>query len=158
MRTVQQIIDAAYARSKDAQQGVDADQAGELLPIIADRLGLFFQMGARVNPEFFATSKDVSPTGSYWERPPDAEMVYWMEDSSGNEVVRVPRDDQGAEPSKLAVYSLGQRYYPATRSAMHPSGALTFIYAKKPDALTGSSSTTDHPNTCLLYTSDAADE
>ena len=143
MRTVQQIIDAAYARSKDAQQGVDADQAGELLPLIEDRLGIFFQLGARVNPEFFATSKEVAPTGSYWQRPSDAEMIYWVEDSSGEEVVRVPRDDQQAEPAALCLYRLGQRYYPVTQVARSPSGTLTFLYAKKPDSLTGLSSTID---------------
>lgn len=136
MRQVQQIINNAYARQKRAQQGVDANANTELRPQLFDILGIYFGLGARVNPEFFAVQESVAWDAAIagWRRPAAAELIYDIEDQENDEVVRVPRDDQGCEPSMKAVYRFGQAYYPVSGfSAPASSAPLIFRYSKKPD-------------------------
>lgn len=136
MRQVQEIINSAYARQKRAQQGVDANEDTELRPQLHSILGAFFQLGARVNPEFFSVEERVrwSDRLQGWPRPPAAELIHWVETTGGTEVVRVPRDDLRAEPGAPCIYRLGQVYRPAGSPKGPEDGvSLRFIYAKRPD-------------------------
>ena len=138
MRQCQEIINAAYARQKQASQGEDADEDNELRPLLEDIVGTFFGIGARINPAWFSETEVVAWDAgiSGWTRPSAAEMVHWIEDENGAEVIRVPRDDQGAEPGRPTVYRMGGAYYP-TGLALGPAATedLTFIFAKRPDAI-----------------------
>lgn len=139
MRTAQEIINHAYARQARAQQGADADEAGELLPILQQNLETYFQAGARQNPDYFSVERQVywDATRGGWLRPRNAEIVHHVRDEVGEIVARVPFDDQGAEPSEKSVYRLGGVYKPALLAEDHPreTSVLTFVYAKRPDTI-----------------------
>lgn len=138
MRSVQEIIRSAYARSKASQEDVSASSDGELRPQLSDILKTFFAIGARVNPEFFSTSEVIAYDAAVggWPRPTAAEAVWWIANGAGTRVVVVPHDDRDAEPGSPSVYRMGQVYLP-TGGALGPAAAvpLTFDYAKVPDAV-----------------------
>jgi hypothetical protein len=132
--TVQQILDAAHARSTKNDPGLIATQATELLKVVIRAMQGIYAYAARINPTFFAEQIDVPFAAGGWLRPSLAESIWRIEDPTLAEVVVVPYDDRvKAEPTIPAVYEFGQKFRPATALAPNPQGgSLTFFYAKRP--------------------------
>lgn len=139
MSTPTEIFTAAYAKSRKNQAGITATPA-ELLALFTRVYPMFWTIGARVNAGYFGKRSTVlfQLAEGGWPRPTDAEAIYLIEDSDGEEVIIVPFDERDADPFDPAVYEWGQVFYSAG-NALDPeeeSGvtALTFWYSKKPDA------------------------
>jgi hypothetical protein len=132
--TVRQILDAAYAKSAKSRPSVALTEATEGVLMVARAVRGLYAYAARVNPIFFAEFADVGISGGNWARPPAAESIFRLEQATGlfPEVVVVPFDDRKAEPSKPAVYELGQKFYSAGNPTDPVAGSLRFWYAKRP--------------------------
>lgn len=139
--TPNDIFTAAYAKSRKNNPGVTATPA-ELLNLFVRVYPLFWTIAARINPAFFGKQDPVlfdGLTTMGWPRPTDAESIFRIEDSTGEEVIVVPFDERDADPYVPAVYEWGQVFYSAGNS-LDPdeeSGVteLTFWYSKIPDAV-----------------------
>lgn len=138
MTTPDDIFTAAYAKSRKNNPGVTATPA-ELLNLFIRVYPLFWTIGARVNPAFFGKQDPVTylDTPGGWTRPDDAESIFRIEDSGGDEVIVVPFDERDADDLVPAVYEWGQVFYSAGNSLdpAEESGSttLTFWYSKIPD-------------------------
>lgn len=150
--TVQQVLDAAYGRSKKNDPGVDASETGELLPLVKRSMYGIFALAARVNPTLLAASEVISPGAGGWSRPSLAELVWRIEGqgtsggnvSDGDKVIVVPQDDLEADTTQPAVYRYGGVYYPAgNANDPNTTDELEFFYAKRPEFGTGDDATAD---------------
>ncbi len=133
--TVQDILDAAYAKSTKNQPGTIANETVELLSVVARKLAGIFSFAARIDPTHFATQEDVAGAASAWLKPETAEVVFRIEDTAFAEVVVVPIDDRLAADPKPALYEFGQSFF-ASAGQANPPGAtdtLKFWFAKRPD-------------------------
>ena len=136
MATVQEVINIAYARSKRAQQGVDA-LPEELFLALWDIMARYFSVGTRVNIEWFTVQEDVSYHSGEggWRRPSDAESVHLVM-TGGEKVAKVPFDQKTAEPEKPAIYRLGGIYRVAlTANGPPTTSPLTFFYCRRPQLI-----------------------
>lgn len=134
MITVRQILDAAYAKSAKTRPSVAVTEALEGIDIVIRAVQGLYAYAARVNPIYFAGTSLVGFGVDSWARPAEAETIFRIETTANPpaEVVVVPFDDRKAEPSKPAVYELGQKFYPAGNPFDPVSGNLTFWYSKRP--------------------------
>lgn len=130
--TVQAILDGAYAYSAKNRPGTIATDATELLQVVIRAHRGLYSVAARVNPIFFAESINVVFAAGGWLRPSLAESIWRIEKPDLTEVVVVPWDDKGAEPTEPAVYEFGQKFRSAGNTLDPVSGDLTFYYAKRP--------------------------
>lgn len=141
--TVQQIVLGAYAKSAKNRPLSIATDATELVEVVTRAIRGLYSYAARVNPLFFAQAADVGFLSGGWLRPANAESLFWIERvSDGAEVVVVPFDDRKAEPSKPAVYELGQVFQPAGNPG-DPSTMLRFFFSRRPVSLTSLADTLD---------------
>jgi hypothetical protein len=132
--TVQDILDAAYAKSRWNVPGQTATEDPELLEVVGRAQRGLFTLGARVNPVAFAMSEDlVADGGTAWWWPDALEALLRLE-VSGSEVIVVPFDQRGADPGRPAVYYLGNKFYPSGNAADPTPGSdtLTAWFAKRP--------------------------
>jgi hypothetical protein len=134
--TPEELMEAAYAKSMKNSPGQIASESTELLQVVIRTLRKFYSIAARVNPLYFADQTVVAAPGAAqpWPRPEGAESVFYITDSSGDEVVVVPFDDRTAESGKAAVYRVGKNYYSAG-NANDPdpaTDALTFWLSPRP--------------------------
>lgn len=144
--TVQEVLEAAYAKSTKNNPGTIATESVELLGVVQRALDGAFAVAARVNPYYFGESATVAGAGGSWARPVTAESIFRIEDASDNsEVVIVGFNDPEAESAKAAVYEYGQQFYPAG-NAPDPDPALDsliFYYSKAPTDLTATGDALD---------------
>lgn len=141
--TVQELLTAAYAKSKKNQPGRIATESTELVAVVNRVIRMYFQIAARVNPYFFAKSASVAFASTGWPRPSDAEAVLRITNPSAVEVVVVPIEDPTAESGLPAVYRISQEYRTAGNASDPTSGNLTFLYSKRPTDLTATTDTID---------------
>lgn len=132
--TVQDILNGAYGRSTKNQPGTIAAESSELLEVVNRIHRGIYAFGARLNPNFFAETASVAEVAGTWLRPDTAESIIRVEDSGNVEVTIVPIDDRAAEPTLLAVYEFGQKFFVA--AGLVPAGNLTFFYSKRPTTYT----------------------
>lgn len=130
MATYGEIITRAYGFSKKNQPNRIAEETSELVGQLNHGLRAFFAIAARVNPTFFGTSSAVAFVSPGWVRPATAEIVYWIETAAGAEVIIVPFDDRGAEPSMPGLFQLGMSYRPRGLGN-DPTGDLTFFFSRQ---------------------------
>jgi hypothetical protein len=133
--TVQDILDAAYAKSTKNQPGTIANEAVELLSVVARKLAGLYSFAARIDPTHFAVTANVVGSGSVWIKPEAAEVIFRIEDSADTEVVVVPIDDRLAADPKPALYEFGQTFIAESTQAAPPGATdtLTFWFSKRPD-------------------------
>lgn len=140
MATAREILERSLAKSSKNQRAHITWEV-EGLELVHRCLSLLFAAGSRINPEAFGHRAVVSPDaglGGYPKPAPPfhkaAELIYWIEDEAGEEVVVVPFFDLGAEPGKPALFREGNvfRPVPATKG-LAPTGPLTFLYARAAD-------------------------
>lgn len=143
--TVDDILEAAYAKSTKNNPGTIATESTELLQVVQRTLEGLFAVAARINPYHFAETVLTAATAStHWERPEGAESIFRIEES-GSEVVVVPFYDKMAESAKPAVYEYGQAFFPAGNAGdPDPStDSLDFYYSKAPEVLTATTDSLD---------------
>ena len=130
-RTAQAIIDMAYARSKRADPNAEDTTLEELVVILDEIIGTYFQEGARINPDYMGKREVVEwdEAREGWVRPPGAEMILRIEDAAGKEVPTVTFDDKKAEAS-AGVYPYGGIYYRSLDDSGLPAGRLVFFCAR----------------------------
>lgn len=131
MATVQAILQAAYNRSgrtRNQQLGVEGT---ELLEVTKRSVRTIFAIAARVNPFYFGKRLSVPFSAGVWTWPTDMELLYRLERGS-TEVVIVPVDQRDAEPSKPAVYGIGNQLFGAGGANDPTSGDLVFYYSRRP--------------------------
>lgn len=146
MTTAIDILREAYATSRLNEAERIADESGELLTLLNDRLRYYMAMGARKNRTRFGgrlvSAYDANAAG--WPIPQGAEMVLRLEAGSsmtspviaaGTEVALLPYDQRHIEPQKPAVYTLGAFVYPAGRAVDPGNGNLVFLTASAPAAI-----------------------
>lgn len=134
--TPEDVILAAYAKSKKNVSGQIASQEGELLALVGRALRGLFAFGARINPMAFATSTTQAGASGAWTWPDDVESWIRLEDNADDsEVVVVGFDQRTAEPGKPAVYYAGRSWYPAGNAGDPDpaSDTLKYWYAKRAD-------------------------
>jgi hypothetical protein len=151
--TVQQILDAAYAKSLKNRPGTIATESTELLQVVQRALNGIYALAARINPLFFASSSNVTLAAGSWARPETAESIFRIEGgtvapttpavATGAEVVVVPFDDRQAESGKPAVYRYGQKFFTAGNASDPVNNDLMFYYSKRPSTLSALTSTLD---------------
>lgn len=134
MRKVQEVLTAAYAKSKKNQPGAIASEGTELLDLVNRAFRGLWAVTARVNPFFFASSDTVSHDSEGWPRPTDAEAV-WRIELDSDRVIVVPLDDRAADPSRPAVYRWGQKYYGAGNPDDPTNEDLDFFFTTRPATL-----------------------
>lgn len=132
--SVQEILNGAYGRSTKNQPGTIAAETTELLKVVNRIHRRIYAFAARVNPIFFAETALVVEVSGSWVRPETAESIVRIENTSNVEVTIVPLDDRAAEPTLLAVYEFGQKFF--TAAGLTPTGNLTFWYSKRPTTYT----------------------
>lgn len=138
MSTVDDILVAAVARSRQNEPSDLATFGTELLAVVNRSLAALYAVAARLNPEYVGAIVTVTPSGGAWARPALAESVWRVETLAGATVAVLPPDDRAADPGVPAIYRLGRSYFPAGR-ANDPSGDLRFYCAMRPAALTATS-------------------
>lgn len=151
--TVQQILDAAYAKSKRNVPGQIATESGELLELVGRAQRGLYAVAARVNPVAFATQDSIaSGTGNTsWAwgdlvtAGEDIVEAFLRLEFGGTEVVVVPFDQRDAEPGKPAVYYMGPRFFPAgnTPDPDPATDALDVWFSKRPAMPSSLSDTLD---------------
>lgn len=129
--TPQDVLTAAYAKSKKNQPGKIANEAFELLGVVNRAMMAFFIYAARVNPYYYMGKKTVSFADGGWPAPVLSEALFLIE-KSGSEVIVVPIEDKKAETARAAVYRDGQVYYGAGNTLDPSSGDLDFIFSRTP--------------------------
>lgn len=129
--TPREILAGALALSARAMERQLAWE-GEGLDAVHRALRALVAFGARINPEFFGARKAVEFNNG-WLRPPEAELIYWIELPDGQQVVPVTHADRKAEEGLPAVYRLGQRFYGAGNPLDPTAGELVFLYARRPE-------------------------
>lgn len=104
----------------------------EMLDVVTRAARGCWAYAARLNPEFFGAQAAVVYAGAGWARPADAELVWYIENPAGQEVIVVPRNDLQADASRPAVWSLTQVYRPIPAYAPGPvaANALTVFYSQ----------------------------
>lgn len=132
--TIQDILNGAYGKSTKNQPGTIAAETTELLKVVNRIHRGIYAFAARINPIFFAESASVAEASGTWVRPETAESIVRIENTSNVEVTIVPLDDRAAEPTLLAVYEFGQKFF--TAAGLVPTGNLTFWYSKRPTTYT----------------------
>jgi hypothetical protein len=128
--TGQDIFNGALAKSSKNEPSKFG--TAEIVRRINKRLAGLYQVAARVNPIFFAEINTVVESSGTWARPETGLSIVKVEDTTPDEVVVLPHDDQQAEPSKLCVYEFGQTFYAITNATGTPSGNLDFWMARRP--------------------------
>lgn len=149
-KTVQQIVEGGFGLSKFSRPELIADQAGVLVSVVNRAQQSMFQIAARINRLYFSTITEVPLTSGAWQRPSDAESVFYIEglgDSTTptltGEITVIPYNDRAAFAGTPAIYRVGRRFYSAGNSGDPTAGSLRFIYARRPAVLTSLSSTID---------------
>lgn len=130
--TVQDILDAAYAKSTKNQPGTIATEATELYSVVVRSLRGLYAFAARINPVYFSDTAAVTESSGVWERPEQAEAILRIETAAGDEVVVVPYDDRLAADPKPQVYEFGGDFTASAGQTAAPTGDLTFWYSKRP--------------------------
>ena len=136
MRTVGQIVAAAYAVSKRAQVDVDATPA-ELANVLNSAMRRYFTAGTSLNPHAFLKEDTLKTQGDAWKRPDDAEYV-WQLKRADKPMTIVPFDNQDADPKNYCVYRVGNLYKPVARPPnLTPEirDNIRVYYARQPDVL-----------------------
>lgn len=159
--TYEEIINDAWGLSTKNVPGQTASEHPELTGVIHRSLKALYTIAASVNPTFFGAQQSVAGASGSWTVPARAEMVFYVEDPDGDEVIVVRYDERDADPKKPAVYQLGSEVYPAgnTPDPDPASDALTFFYAEDPGTAPGaktdslpSSWDDSHANLLVLQT------
>jgi len=160
MSTVaQDLVVAAIGRSSKNKGEILANNASELLALIARLQQAAFSLAATVNYTVFAGFLDVAaqaesggPEDVGWLVPPDAECVFRIErlhtteggtGGKGDQITEVMFDDRAAEPGKPCVYRLGGIYLPAGNAPDPTGGDIRFYYSRVPVAPTTIDDTLD---------------
>lgn len=136
MTTALDIFVGAYAKSSKNQADRMVAQGAELLDALNRILRQAFAIGARVNPEFFATKTTTAIAAGAWPRPPAAESIIAIRGGPavvpgtlvGEDIVVVPFTDVEADPGSPCLYELGQKFY-GTGPLAPTGGDLDFYYA-----------------------------
>lgn len=132
---VQDLLDAAYAKSTKNRPGTIATEATELFNTVVRIIRGVYAFAADVNPAHFSDTAAVVGVASAWGRPEAAEAILRIETAAFAEVVVVPFDDRLAADPKPALYEFGGAFHaPSTQTS--PPGAtdtLTFWFSKRPD-------------------------
>lgn len=131
--TAKQILLAAYPKSMKNKPGAIAAESTELLGVVTRALQAVFTAAARVNPYFFASSREVDFAAPGWRRPTDAESIYRIELPNGTEVLPVDPEDRTMEAGMPCVYELGQVFRPAGNPLDPAAGKLVFSFSKAAD-------------------------
>jgi hypothetical protein len=151
--TVQDILNAAYAKSARNRPGQLADETSELLPLVSRTLGRLYSRAAALNWRRFG-KRSVEPYDAAlggWAFPTDALLVKRLEVTSGLTtvpVIEVPPDNRTADTARASVYALGKVFYGAGNAGDPTAGNLIFFYAKSArtlSALTGDPNGTIDP-------------
>lgn len=142
--TVQDILNAAYARSTQNNPGTIATESTELLSVVQRAIHGAYAFAARINPTYFAETADVVGAAGVWARPETAESIFLIEEAAGTEVVVVPYNDRAAEALLPSVFEFGRNFNKAG-NATDPgdTDTLTFYYSKRPATLTALTDTLD---------------
>jgi hypothetical protein len=135
MATAQDILLAAFGRSRQNDVGDLATLETELLQRVNTSLIAYFAVAAARAPLFIGERVSVPDVGGTWLRPVGAEIVWAVQTPDGSPVAILPADDLTIDPQSPAIYQLGRRYYKPGR-ANDPSGALDFFCAMRPPAMT----------------------
>lgn len=133
--TVQDLLDAAYAKSTKNQPGTIATEATELFNVVVRIIRGVYSFAAELNPTLFSATEDVTGVASVWARPEAAEAILRIETAAFVEVAVVPYDDRLCADPKPAVYEFAGGFR-AVAGQTNPPGAtddLTFFYSKRPD-------------------------
>lgn len=130
--TIQDILTAAYAKSKKNQPERIATEETELVGVVNRVFRTNFMRGVRVNPYWFGVDSVVSFSSPGWARPPKAEAVFRIEIDASTEVIVVPFQERAVEPTIPAVYRYNQVYRSAGNPSDPTSGDLTFFYSSRP--------------------------
>lgn len=131
--TPQDIIDAALAKNQKNTPDVSASDT-ELFDAFKRIYPVFWTIGARVNRTFFGKSDTVTGSGGTWARPSDAEMIFRIQNQSGDQVIVVDLEETDAEPETPAVYEWGQSFTKAGETTdPGDTDVLEFYYSKIPD-------------------------
>jgi hypothetical protein len=131
--TVQEILDAAFAKSTKNQPGTIATSGVELLQVVIRSLRGLYAFAARVNPLQFSTVAVVAEVTGFWARPEAAQSIFRVEGPGGSEVAVVPFDDRQAEPSVPSIYEFQSGFNAVTNASGTTSGFLTFWFSQRPD-------------------------
>ena len=136
--TYEDIAVAALGTSIKNRADTLATLETELLEVVLRAIRGLYAVAARVNPEFFGDTEDVTAVGTSWPRPEAAESIFYMEqtvDAVTVEVRVVPMTDREADLSTPAVYRWGRKYFPAG-NPNDPDIAedLTFYFSAIPAA------------------------
>jgi len=89
----------------------------------------YFSRGADFNPEFYGTTSDVVEAAGTWARPADAEAVYYVENTDGDEVICLRQWERKHHPHEPSIIRRGATYHAGENA---PSGDLTFHYSRLP--------------------------
>lgn len=130
--TPQQIMDAAFLRSKKNTPGASASEPTELFQLTIRVVRTVYAAAARVNPFYFGTSEDVAFATTGWPMPETAESITRIE-AAGSPIDIVPFDDRQAQPEDASVYFYGKEFRSAGNVNDPTSGTLTFYFSKRPD-------------------------
>jgi len=132
MSTVQNIIDGGLAWSTASDQDVLATDA-QLIAVVDLAQKKYFSLANSINPAFFGKRDTVAAPGANtpWASPSDAEVIYRIEDASGERVRVVDINNQEAAYGP-AVYHVGQGFYSTGTDPNPASETLTFFFGKQP--------------------------
>lgn len=133
--TVQDILDAAFAKSTKNQPGTIATSETELLNVVIRTMRGVYAFAARINPYHFSVRQGVGGVAADWERPERAEAIIRIEQQDTTEVIVVPLDDRLAAEPKPSLYEF-EGVFTADGAQTNPPGGtdtLVFFYAKRPD-------------------------
>lgn len=133
--TVQQLLDAAYAKSTKNRPGTIATEATELLQTVVRIIRGVYSFAAEVNPVHFSAKSAVIGVGSVWARPEPAEAILRIETAAGAEVAVVPFDDRLAADPKPSLYEFAGGFTadPGQTAAPGATDTLTFWFSKRPN-------------------------
>jgi hypothetical protein len=155
--TVDELIEAAYAKSTKNKAGTIATDAVELLGVANRALRKYFSRIARANPVLIGDIETVSFAAGGWARPADKQSILRLEiNGTGEEVHVVPFDDRQAEEELPSVYRLGRTYYSAGNANDPTSGDIDFWCAAFPSQASATTQTIDSLwpeefNECLIH-------
>lgn len=153
MTTALQIIQRAFATSRDNDAGRVAEISGELLEVLNDAIEAYIAEGGRLNDKFFGERIVVGFDNGGWARPAEAEVVLRLEASSatsadvidggeaqlldeGTEIADLPIDQRHQERGRPAVFDFGQTWWPAGRTGDPSDGDIVVFATTSTDRLT----------------------
>lgn len=142
--TVRDIInDAKVLNRKTQERAMISEASPEIVAAVNRSLYGIYSVGARVNPGYHGETANVTDAGGgVWVRPADAELIYLILDSDGEEVLVADPREPSPDPGFPSVVRWGGTYRRPSE-VPEPEGVLQFWYSRRPQEAANAESTVD---------------